>query len=66
MAETNTTPLTIGLTPTWTEAARIICAVMENGTPEGKAMARDQIMHMGAIIDDLNHGAELVRKAVAQ
>jgi len=39
------------LTPTWEQAARIMCMVMEAGTLEGKEMAKEQIMDMGRMLD---------------
>ncbi len=45
---------TIDLTPTWETAARIYIEVLENGeTEEGKQAARDEIMRMAKLLDDL-------------
>lgn len=44
----------IDMTPTWEETARMLIAVLENGTFEGKKMARDEIVRMGRIIDERN------------
>ena len=42
---------TIDMTPTWTETARMLLVILENGTDEGKGMARKEVMRMGEIID---------------
>lgn len=41
----------VDMTPTWEEAARMLIAVLENGTSQGKALARAEIIRMGQIID---------------
>jgi hypothetical protein len=42
---------TIDMTPTWTEAARMLVFIMENANETGKEQARKEIMRMGEIID---------------
>lgn len=41
----------IDITPTWTEAARIFIALLENGDSTGQATARAEVQRMGRIID---------------
>ena len=43
----------IDLTPTWPEAARMIAAALENGTGEGRTMARAELFRMADILDSL-------------
>ena len=42
---------TIDVTPTWTAAAGIYCAALEDGTWEGKRAARDEIMRLARQYD---------------
>jgi len=44
---------TVDLTPTWRAAAQIIAAALENGTGEGKEMARAELFRMGELLDKL-------------
>lgn len=44
---------TINLTPTWTAAANIYITVLENGNDEGKEIAREEILKMGKLLDEL-------------
>lgn len=44
---------TIDMTPTWTEAARMLVFLMDNANETGKEHARKEIVRMGEIIDDL-------------
>lgn len=44
----------IKLTPTWTTAASIYIAALENGGHEGKAAAREGIMEMAQHLDRIN------------
>lgn len=46
-----TTPRTIDMTPTFTETARMLIAVMENGTETGKDFARSEIIKWGTMLD---------------
>lgn len=48
---------TIDLAPTWTEAAQIIAAVLENGTELGRNMAREELFRLAAILDQQNANA---------
>jgi len=49
----STVPKTIDLTPTWEGVARIHIMLIENGTDEGKRDAREGIIEMGKLIDQL-------------
>lgn len=42
---------TINITPTWTTAAKIYLSVLLDGTPEGKKIAREEIMRMANLLD---------------
>lgn len=42
---------TIDCTPSWTATARMLIALMDNGTDTGKATARAEITRMGALLD---------------
>jgi hypothetical protein len=44
---------TVDMTPTWAAAARIYIMALENGTGEGKQMAREEIERMGILLDSL-------------
>jgi len=45
--------VSVDLTPTWPEAARIIAAALENGTGTGREMARAELFRMAAILDSI-------------
>lgn len=45
------TTRTIDCTPTWEAASQIYLAVLENGTEEGKEMAREEILRMARLLD---------------
>lgn len=47
------TTRTIDLTPTWPQAARIIAAALENGTGEGRDMARAELFRMADLLANL-------------
>lgn len=49
---------TIDMTPTWTETARMLTVLLEEGTEEGKRVAREEIHRMGEIIDALQKEAK--------
>lgn len=40
--------------PTWEYAMRIYLAVLENGTEEGKENARQELMRLAKLVDDMN------------
>jgi len=42
---------TINITPTWEGITPMLLAVIENGTPEGAAEAREELMRMARIAD---------------
>lgn len=42
---------TIDCTPSWSETARMLIALMDNGSDTGKATARAEITRMGALLD---------------
>lgn len=48
---------TIDMTPTWPEAARLLLAVLENGTDEGKALARAEIQRMADLLHQMQQEA---------
>lgn len=58
MADKTTQTETIDLTPNWQTAVRIYCAVLENGTEEGKQMAREDLQRLARIVDDMNANAK--------
>lgn len=39
-------PKTIDITPSWPAALQILLAALQNGTPEGKRIARAELRHM--------------------
>ena len=51
-------PRTVGIAPTWTEAALIIAEVIENGSELGRNMAREELFRMAEILDQLNSEAQ--------
>lgn len=46
----------IDLTPTWTEIARLLLILLENGNEEGRDFARKEILWMGALLDEGRKG----------
>lgn len=50
----------INLSMTWEQTSRILIALMENGTAEGKAYARSEIQRMGKILDRPLCGSDIV------
>ncbi len=57
---------TIELAPSWEEAARIYCAVLESGTDEGKRLARAEIIAMGARLDELREHFDKLDSELAE
>lgn len=51
-------PITIDMTPTWTAIMPILLAAMENGTDEGKRIARAELMRLAGIVDAANERAK--------
>lgn len=49
------------IAPTWEDTARMLVALMRDGSPDGKAHAASEIIRMGQIIDQLQ--AERGREA---
>ncbi len=49
---------TIKLTPTWQGIMPGIIEVLENGTEEGRKIARDELMRVAAELDKLNREGE--------
>jgi len=47
---------TIKLTPTWRGIMPGIIQVLENGTEEGRKIAREELMRIAAQLDELNKG----------
>jgi hypothetical protein len=54
-------PKTIDLTPTWTAVLPILFAALEDGTPEGKRMAREEIRQMARAADLYNASTKEAR-----
>jgi hypothetical protein len=46
-------PRTIDMTPTWFATIQIYVAVLESGTPEGKKLARNELLKIGQYLDRL-------------
>lgn len=46
-------PKTIDMTPSFTEAACMLVAAFESGTPKGRDMARIELMRWAAILDGI-------------
>lgn len=44
---------TIDIKMTWTGAARIYCAALEDGTHSGKIAARDELLRLARLYDGL-------------
>lgn len=43
---------TVNLAPSFRSTAVMLCTVIENGTPEGRAMACDEITDWGKLLDE--------------
>lgn len=43
----------IDMTPTWEQAMGLLAVILENGTNEGKAMAREELRRAGLLLDGL-------------
>lgn len=48
----------IDITPTWETAVHIYLMVLEDGTEEGKAMAREELLRLARTYDALTAGAK--------
>lgn len=48
----------IDLTPSWRETAQIIAVALENGTEEGKELARRELYRMASTLDKLIENEE--------
>ena len=44
----------VDLTPSWTTCMGILLAVLQDGTPEGKSMAREELMDLARKVDAAN------------
>ena len=44
---------TINITPTWRVAVSICLAALENGTPEGKKLAKNELYRLADLMDTL-------------
>jgi hypothetical protein len=51
-AQIKTQPDKLEIVPSWTAAAQIAVLALEHGTPEGKAMARNELMRMAHLLDE--------------
>jgi hypothetical protein len=49
---------TIDITPTWEQAVRIYLLVLEDGTEEGKDMARKELLRLARTYDALNNSVK--------
>ncbi|MGC0015622.1 hypothetical protein ACPPTR_09000 [Ralstonia pseudosolanacearum] len=58
-------PNTINLTPTWASCLHVFLAVLEDGTDEGKRVARQELARMAAAADAWNDhvGAQKAARA---
>ncbi len=45
---------TIDITPTWASLIPALCAVIEDGTSEGRALAIEELMRLAKFADDFN------------
>lgn len=45
--------MTIDMTPTWEQTAGMLAMIFENGTEEGKQMAKEELLRMGQLLDEL-------------
>jgi hypothetical protein len=57
-SETRSESRVISLEMTWTHAAHIIAAALENGTGEGKRLARAELFRMAAALDTMQKKAD--------
>ena len=54
---------TIDITPTWEAVLPLLLAAFEDGTPEGRRMAREELRRMASIAD---LAAKLEKKQLAE
>lgn len=52
------------ITPTWRAAAEVILMCLENGTDEGKRLARDEVRLMARLLDESNSRIKEARESV--
>jgi len=57
---------TIDLTPTWAAVLPILLAAMENGTDEGRRLAREEFARMAQAADKYNQVTSRALKALAK
>ena len=62
MTQENTTTEYIDVTPSWTQAAKMLAHVMRDGTAEGQRQAADSIIEMGKMIDGLQYTIKLLKR----
>lgn len=43
----------VEIPPTWAQSASMLCAILKDGTPDGKEHAQAEIIRMGRILDQL-------------
>lgn len=55
---------TLELTPTWREASAMIAAILENGTPEGRSMARAELTRMADALDAAKANDSALRESL--
>lgn len=63
---TQNAPRVIDLTPTWADLMPALIAILQNGTSEGEAMARAELMRLAAIADAANARAKTTQLAGAE
>lgn len=57
----NATIRTVDMTPTWEQSLSLLLVVFENGTPEGRAEAKKEILRAGRILDHIRKEASDVK-----
>jgi len=53
----NDTTDTIDITPTWVGILPALLAVIQNGTPQGRAAATEELQRLAATVDAMNAAA---------
>ena len=51
-------------TPTWTAILPALIAALQNGTPEGQQIAREELAKLAAYADRINDGRDATRAAL--
>jgi hypothetical protein len=45
---------TVDITPSWQAVMRILIAALEDGTPKGKAAAKEELFRLAKLVDEYN------------